>query len=552
MGLVERRIGLLFAVFLGMIVLAGARAGWLGVVKADSLKSAAATQQKSDIVVPARRGTITDVNGTELAVSQPAQTIAATPYLIKDPAATAAKLAKVLRKPEEGILKQLARRDTGFVYVAHGVPARRAQRVQDLRIEGLQFIPEYSRDYPRDWMASQLLGNVGTEGHGLSGLEYRFDRQLAGQDGERRLVRDALGDTIELREVKRTVPGEQVRLTLDANIQDHTEEVLDKVGEEWQPKGATALVMDPDDGSILALANWPRVNANRLYEAPDYAMMNRATGATYEPGSTFKAFTVAGALEDGKVTPDTPFNLPPVLQVSDRTITDSHPRGWEQLSVAGILKVSSNVGAALIGRTLGARRFDQWVRKFGFGKPTGVDLPGEESGILLDYADYSGSTAGNMAMGQGLAVTPMQMAAGYSAIANGGILRAPHIVDSVGGQKQPVPAGHRVISEKTASQVRTMLEGVLGPGGTATGAAIDGYELGGKTGTAEKPDENGGYSKDKFVASFVGFAPARKPRLLVAVMVDEPQGDIYGGTVAGPAFKDITSFALTNLRIGPG
>ena len=248
MGLVERRIGLLFAVFLGMIVLAGARAGWLGVVKADSLKSAAATQQKADIVVPARRGTITDVNGTELAVSQPAQTIAATPYLIKDPAAAAAKLATVLRKPEEGILKQLARRDTGFVYVAHGVPARRAQRVQDLSIEGLQFIPEYSRDYPRDWMASQLLGNVGTEGHGLSGLEYRFDRQLRGQDGERRLVRDALGDTIELREVKRTVPGEQVRLTLDANIQDHTEEVLDKVGEEWQPKGATALVMDPNDG----------------------------------------------------------------------------------------------------------------------------------------------------------------------------------------------------------------------------------------------------------------------------------------------------------------
>ena len=303
MGLVERRIGLLFAVFLGMIVLAGARAGWLGVVKADSLKSAAATQQKADIVVPARRGTITDVNGTELAVSQPAQTIAATPYLIKDPAAAAAKLATVLRKPEEGILKQLARRDTGFVYVAHGVPARRAQRVQDLGIEGLQFIPEYSRDYPRDWMASQLLGNVGTEGHGLSGLEYQFDRQLRGQDGERRLVRDALGDTIELREVKRTVPGEQLRLTLDANIQDHTEEVLDKVGEEWQPKGATALVMDPNDGSILALANWPRVNANRLYEAPDYAMMNRATGATYEPGSTFKAFTVAGALEDGKVTP---------------------------------------------------------------------------------------------------------------------------------------------------------------------------------------------------------------------------------------------------------
>jgi cell division protein FtsI/penicillin-binding protein 2 len=200
---------------------------------------------------------------------------------------------------------------------------------------------------------------------------------------------------------------------------------------------------------------------------------------------------------------------------------------------------------------MGARRFDQWVRRFGFGKPTGVDLPGEESGILLTYDEYSGSTAANMAMGQGLAVTPIQMGAAYAAIANGGILRPPHIVEAVGGKERPAPPGRRVISEDTASQVRSMLEGVLGPGGTATGAAIDGYELGGKTGTAEKPDEHGGYSKTKFVASFVGFAPAKDPKLLVAVMVDEPQGDIYGGTVAGPAFKKITEFALTNLRIAP-
>ena len=197
-------------------------------------------------------------------------------------------------------------------------------------------------------------------------------------------MRDALGETIELREDQRTIPGDQVRLTLDANIQDHTEEVLDQVGEDWQPKGATALVMDPRDGAVLALANWPRVNANQLYEAPDYAMTNRATGATYEPGSTFKAFTVAGALEDGKVTPSTSFNLPPVLQVADREISDAHARGWETRDVAGILAESSNVGAALIGRRLGARRFDQWVRRFGFGTPTGVDLPGEEAGIVLN------------------------------------------------------------------------------------------------------------------------------------------------------------------------
>jgi cell division protein FtsI (penicillin-binding protein 3) len=550
-GLIERRIGLLFAVFLCMLLLAGARAGWLGVVRASSLKRAAATQQKADIVVPARRGTITDTNGTELAVSQPAQSIAATPYLIKDPAKAAGQLAKVLGKPQDELLRKLVLRDTGFVYLARRVPNARALRAQKLHIEGLEFIPEFSREYPRDWMASQLLGNVGTDGAGLSGLEYRLDRELRGRDGERRLVRDALGDTIELREPHRTVPGEQVRLTLDATIQDRTEEVLDEVGQEWQPKGATALVMDPRDGAILALANWPRVNANKLYDAPEYAMMNRATGATYEPGSTFKAFTVAGALEDGKVTPSTPFNLPPVLQVADREITDAHARGWETRDVAGILKESSNVGAAMIGRTLGARRFDQWVRRFGFGTKTGVDLPGEESGIVLKYDDYSGSTAGNMAMGQGLAVTPIQMGAAYAAIANGGVLRAPHIVEAIGGREQPVPKGKRIISEQTAASVRQMLEGVLGPGGTATGAAIDGYELGGKTGTAEKPDETGGYSKTKFVASFVGFAPAKHPRLLVAVMVDEPQGDIYGGTVAGPAFKKITSFALTNLRIGP-
>ncbi len=549
--LIERRIGLLFAVFLGMLVLAGARAGWLGVVRANALQSAAATQQKADIEVPARRGTITDANGIELAISKPAQTIAATPYLIDEPAAVAARLARILREPEDDLLRKLVRRDTGFVPLARGVPTSRAERAQRLEIEGLQFIPEYSREYPRRWMASQLLGNVGTEGVGLSGLEYSLDEGLGGRDGKRRLVRDALGDTIELREDERTVPGQHVRLTLDANIQDRTEEVLAEVGEQWKPKGATALVMDPRDGAILALANWPRVDANKLYEAPEYALTNRATGATYEPGSTFKAFTVAAALEDGKVTPSTPFTLPPVLQVADREIRDSHPRGWETRDVAGILAQSSNVGAALIGRRLGARRFDEWVRRFGFGKRTGVDLPGEEAGIVLGYDDYSGSTAGNMAMGQGLAVTPMQMGAAYAAIANGGILREPHIVDSIGGHEQPLPAGERIISEQTAASVRKMLEGVLGPGGTATGAAIEGYELGGKTGTAEKPDETGGYSKTKFVASFVGFAPAAHPRLLVAVMVDEPQGDIYGGTVAGPAFKQIASFALTNLRIAP-
>jgi len=254
---------------------------------------------------------------------------------------------------------------------------------------------------------------------------------------------------------------------------------------------------------------------------------------------------VSGALQDGLITPNTNFYLPAAYQVADRTIKDAEPRGDVTLSVRQILAQSSNVGAVKIGQRLGANRFDHWVRTFGFGKPTGVDLPGESPGIVLKPSQYSGSSLGNLPIGQGEAVTPIQMAAAYSAIANGGVMVRPHIVDG-----DPAPS-HRVIKKSTAVAVSKMLEGVLAPGGTAPEASVPGYVLAGKTGTAQKPDGSGGYSKTKFVASFVGFAPARNPRLLVAVMVDEPQGDIYGGSVAAPAFQKIVSFALPYLKIPP-
>jgi len=551
--LIERRIGLLFAVFLAMLALAGVRAGWLGVVRADALRKAAATQQEAQVTVPARRGAITDRNGIELAVSQPASTVAATPYLIKDPARVAARLSRPLRTPEDELLRQLTRRDTGFAYLAHRVPAIRARRVEKMNIEGLEFIPEHRRTYPRDFLASQLLGAVGGEGKGLSGLEYSLDGLLRGRDGERRLVKDALGQAIELRETRRTKPGSQITLTIDEAIQDKAEEVLADIGETWRPHGATAIVMDPRDGALLALANWPRVNANDPGDAPEYARQNRAIGATYEPGSTFKAFTVAGALEAREVTSETEFDLAPTIMVADREIEESHPRGYVRLNTREILEQSSNVGAITIGQRLGGRRFDQWVRRFGFGQPTGIDLPGEEQGIVLPLERYSGSSMGNLPLGQGIAVTPIQMATAYSAIANGGVLRPAHIVEAVGDRAARRPKGRRVISAVTAASLRRMLEGVLGPGGTASGAAIPGYVLAGKTGTAEKPDPiTGGYSESKYVSSFVGFAPAKEPKLLVAIMVDEPQGEIYGGLVAGPAFRQITSFALNYLKIPPG
>jgi cell division protein FtsI (penicillin-binding protein 3) len=301
------------------------------------------------------------------------------------------------------------------------------------------------------------------------------------------------------------------------------------------------------------MANWPKIDANEPGAAPAYATQNRAVGATYEPGSTFKAVTVAGALEDGLVKPDTKFGLAPQIQVADRTIGESHLRGYETLTTAQILAQSSNVGAITIGLKEGRQRFDKWVRRFGFGRPTGVDLPGEERGIVLPVSKYSGSSMGNLPIGQGIAVTPMQMAAAYSAIANGGILRTPQIVRRVNGKRVVTPKGKRVVSSRTAAQLRTMLEGAFAPGGTASEVAIPGYKLAGKTGTANKIDpETGEYSKSAYVASFIGFAPALHPKLLIAVMVDEPHGAIYGGTVAAPAFGQIASFALPYLRIPPG
>jgi cell division protein FtsI (penicillin-binding protein 3) len=547
--LVERRIGLLFAVFLLALAIGATKAAWLGVVKAGSLNRAAVIQQEADVEIPARRGSITDVHGNDLAVSEPAVDIAATTYLIKDVTKAASQLAPLIGVPEDKLLSKLAKR-TGFVYLGRGVPAAQADKIQKLKIPGLEFIPRYKRDYPHDWTASQLLGSTGTDDQGLGGLEFSLDKQLTGTDGERKLVKDAMGEPIEMRDVKPVRPGHDVRLTLDYNIQDRAEQVLNEVGKAWRPKGATALVMDPNSGAILALANWPLVNANALEDAPDYARLNRAIGAVYEPGSTFKAFTVAAALEDGKVTPDTTFDLPPTLKVADREIKDAEAHGYETKSVSDILKVSSNIGAVLIAQRVKTAPFDAWIHKWGFGKPTGVDLPGEEEGIVLPLKDYSGATMGNLPIGQGIAVTPMQMAAGYAAIANGGILRPPHIVESVAGKTTRRPAGKRVISEATAASLRKMLEGVLGPGGTASGAEIKGYTLAGKTGTAEKAI-NGEYSKDKYVASFIGFAPAEKPKLLVAVMVDEPNGEIYGGQVAAPAWKEIVNFSLSYLKIAP-
>lgn len=546
MRLIDRRIGLIFALFLLLLGAATARAAWLGTAGSGDLKARAATQQVEELTVSARRGTITDRNDVELAVSEDSVTVFGNPLQVEDPAAVAAKLAPIVGEDEQDLTELLADRGTGFVYLARKIPPAEGQRVKKLEIEGIGTLVEPRRTYPQGELAGQLIGAVGVDNEGLTGIEQQYEESLHGQDGQRKIVRDALGEPVSIVDSERAEPGEDLQLTIDAALQERVEAVMGEVADTFSPKGATAVVMDPRNGELLSLVNWPRVDPNDIAAADESAIQNRAVMSAFEPGSTFKAFTVAGALEEGLITPETRLDLPPELQVADRTIGEAHARGYVNLSVGEILAQSSNVGSVMIGQKLGPKRFDKWVRKFGFGSLTGVDLPGESPGIVLRPREYSGSSIGNLPIGQGIAVTPLQMAAGYSALANGGVMHEPTVI------KGEDDEGERIVSKRTAEQVATMLEGVLAAGGTAEEASVPGYVLAGKTGTAEKIDpDTGAYSTTKFFSSFIGFAPAKSPRLMVAVMVDEPTGMYYGGEVAAPAFEKIMQFALPYLRIPP-
>ncbi len=546
MRLIDRRIGLIFALFLLLLGAATARAAWIGTAGSGDLKARAATQQVEELEVSARRGTITDRHGVELAVSEDSVTVFGNPLQIKNPAGVAAQLAPIVGEDEQHLTELLADRSTGFVYLARKIPPAEGQQVKKLEIEGIGTVSEPRRTYPQGELAGQLIGAVGVENEGLTGIEQQYEDSLHGDDGQRKIVRDALGEPVSIVDTDSSTPGEDLQLTIDAALQERVEAVMGEVADTFSPKGATAVVMDPRNGEVLSLANWPRVDPNDIASADESAIQNRAVTSAFEPGSTFKAFTVAGALEEGLITPETRLDLPPELQVADRRIGEAHARGYVNLSVAEILAQSSNVGSVMIGQKLGPKHFDAWVRKFGFGSTTGVDLPGESPGIVLRPREYSGSSIGNLPIGQGIAVTPLQMAAGYSALANGGVMHQPTVV------KGEDDEGHRIVSKKTAEQVATMLEGVLAAGGTAEEAQVPGYVLAGKTGTAEKIDpDTGAYSETKFFSSFIGFAPAKNPRLMVAVMVDEPSGMYYGGEVAAPAFEKIMEFALPYLRIPP-
>jgi len=545
----ERRIGLLFAGFLLCFLGISARAFWLQGVQGAKLASEAVSQQTQSVPLPGLRGDLLDRHGNPLAASEDAATIFAIPSEVTKPALAAEKLAPILGLPASKVLGMVSA-ETSYEALAHSVDLPTTARIERLDLAGIGEDPDSRRIYPQGKLAGQVIGAVGAEGEGLTGLELGEESVLGGTDGERQIVTDAKGEAIRLETTREPEDGTDVKLTLDPAIQAKTEEVLAGVGETYAPKGATAIVMDPRSSQVLAMANWPPVDPTDLAAASPEDLMNRATGFTYEPGSTFKAFTVSAALEERLVTPETSFYLPSQLHVADRVIEDAEERPAIDLTVAQILAQSSNVGAVEIGLKVGSTRFSRWIDRFGFGRPTGVQFPGEEQGIVPALDEYSGSTMGNLPMGQGLSVTPMQMMAGYAAIADGGMLRQPQLVEKVGEEAVDEPKGHRVIDAGVAAQVREMLEGVLEAGGTASAVSVPGYTLAGKTGTAQVA-ENGTYSETKYVASFIGFAPAQDPQLLVGVVVDQPQGEIYGGSVAAPAFGQIAEYALPYLGVPP-
>jgi cell division protein FtsI (penicillin-binding protein 3) len=547
---VNRRIRLFLAAltlaFAGLLV----RATWLQGVRAESLSRVGQTQHREAVVVPAGRGTIYDRTGVELALGERATTIYANPMQIVNPRRAAVAVERTLGLDADRLYPTLSDRSRGFVYVARQADPAQAAALQRLKLPGFGFYPAEQRSYPQRSVASQVLGYVGIDGDGLAGLELRFDRDLAGRPGRETIVKDPSGHVIDVENERAEVPGRDVFLTLDHTIQANAEEVLRDTVRKWSAKSASAIVLDPRTGAILAMAVQPGYDANRFPSAPHDLQRNRTVTDTYEPGSTFKLITVAGALSERIVTPSTRFTLQYSLPVADRVIHDAEERGTVNYSVAQILAHSSNIGAITLAQMLGRTRLSSWISRFGFGRTTGVDFPGESPGIVLPPDRWSGSTIGNVPIGQGIAVTPVQMAAAYAAIANRGIWSRPHLVDHVADGGRPSLHRRRLVSPRIADQLMMMLKDVVAEG-TGQYAAIPGYQVAGKTGTAQKPDSHGGYATGRYVASFVGMVPASRPRFVVLVTVDEPRGAIWGGVVAAPAFQQIARFDLQYLEVPP-
>lgn len=534
--------------------LVGARLAVLQVRDHELYRERASSQQLRVVELDPPRGTLYDARGRELAVSVPVDSLYALPGDVEEPAAAAAALAPVLGVDPAGLEERLTSgRD--WVWLARKLDPPAAAAVRELGIPGLGFIEESKRYYPMRTLAAPLLGYVGTDDEGLRGLEYHYDDVVSGRGARRPVIRDNRGDRRlafpDLSYAEAT-PGKDLYLSLDAAVQHVVEQELFRAVEAHRARGGWAVLLEPGTGAVLAMATYPPYDANRALEHPELERIRPVTDV-YEPGSTFKVVTAAAGLESGVAAPSDTFDCGMgSITLHGVRIEDHEPFG--RLTFREIIARSSNVGAIKVGLRAGAETLYETIRRFGFGRRTGIDLPGESPGSVRDLEAWQAVTPAYVSFGQGIAVTPIQLAAAVAAVADGGRLHRPYVVRATAGRgverRQPVETG-RVVSPETAAELRRMMEGVFLEGGTAHGATLDGYRMAGKTGTAQKVVA-GRYSHSRFVANFVGFAPARRPAIVGLVAVDEPRrGVTSGGAVAAPVFTAIARRVLPYLGVAP-
>jgi cell division protein FtsI (penicillin-binding protein 3) len=549
---------------LAAMVLVGAgavlvRAWELQVARADSLRGMAEEQYLRQIRLTPRRGTIYDRNGAELAVSVEADSVWANPRALRkagvDSNQVAAELASALNLDASWIARRLES-DRYFVWIARGVFPKQAVAVRAMHLPGVSLIAETRRYYPNRELASHVLGYVDVDGVGIDGVELQLEERLRGASEVVPAIRDNRGAVVFSEQLldDRAARGDDVYLTIDKTIQYHAERELALALATYEARAGSIVVLDPSTGELLAIANSPGFNPNEPSAFSTSNRRNRAVTDRFEPGSTTKVFTVAGALSSGAVGPNTPIDCKGPLRVADHTIHDV--KSWETLTPGQVLAYSSNIGAAKIGLTMGREGLFRTLRRFGFGEPSGIALPGETSGILRHYQHWYQMDAASIAFGQGMSVTAVQLAFAMGAIANHGLLMKPILVKqtvSARGQRveQTLPEPRRrAVPAAVAGLVTGMMTGVTEEGGTAKEAAIEDFSVAGKTGTAQKADYvKGGYAKDKWTSSFVGFVPARNPRLVVAVVLDEPMVAHLAGAVAAPVFRRVAQTALRHLGL---
>ncbi len=552
------RLSVAKAFFLVLFMVAAGRAFQLQVLQGEKLKRLGERQHLKEWIVLPKRGAVMDRAGEPLALSLETQSVYARPHRIHDPGSVSQALARILNLDVVEV-KQKITSDKPFVWIKRQVGPQEAEQIQALSASGIGMFYEPNRYYPQGQLAGQVIGFVGRDSEGLEGLELQYNSYIRGETGSSVIERDALGRRVLVQGVEglQIPPGGDIQLTLDTSIQYLAEKELEATISKVRAKAGVAVVVDPMTGEVLALANYPSFNPNNFSKQSPQQRRNRAVADSFEPGSTFKTILAAAALEEGVVGKDDLFYCEMgKYAYAGKWIHDTHPYGW--LPFSKILQVSSNIGFTKVAEKLKRERYFKYIEKFGFGQVTGIDVPGEVPGLLRKPESWSAIDLATHAFGQGIAATPMQMVMAYAAIANGGFLMRPYLVRRAVGPKGEVLLENqphvvrRVVSEKTARLLASMLKEVTNEGGTGTMAQVEGFEVAGKTGTAQKADlVHGGYAATKRVASFIGFVPADAPKLVALVLVDEPEGNVYGGVVAAPIFRNIARGALRHLGVAP-